>query len=94
MNQVKTNITRNFPHISRVMIWDLDGTIINSFHRVAPCFDSEGNLDLNKYKNEACKHDLIMQDTLLPLVTYMRQCMNDANTLNIICTARLMSKSD
>lgn len=94
MNQVKMNISRSFPHISRVMIWDLDGTIVNSFHRVAPCFDSDGNLDLNKYKNEACKHDLIMQDTLLPLVEYMRQCMNDANTLNIICTARLMSKSD
>ncbi|AXC43201.1 5'-deoxyribonucleotide monophosphatase [Salmonella phage S124] len=94
MNQVNMNITRAFPHISRVMIWDLDGTIINSFHRVAPCFDDNGNLDLVKYSREACKHDLIMQDSLLPLVEYMRQCMNDANTLNIICTARLMSKSD
>ncbi|QXN67502.1 hypothetical protein [Klebsiella phage vB_Kpn_3] len=80
--------------IKAIMIWDLDGTIINSFHRVAPCFDDKGNLDLNKYKNEACKHDLIMQDTLLPLVEYMRPVLNDANTLNIICTARLMSKSD
>ena len=58
MNKAIINSFRNFPHISRVMIWDLDGTIINSFHRVAPCFDSEGNLDLNKYKNEACKHHL------------------------------------
>lgn len=94
MNKETMIISRTFPHISRVMIWDLDGTVVNSFHRVAPCFDSAGNLDLNKYAREACKHDLIMQDSLLPLVAYMQDCMNDANTLNIICTARLMSKSD
>ncbi|WLW41248.1 hypothetical protein LPEKDOOE_00163 [Salmonella phage KKP 3953] len=67
MNQVNMNITRTFPHISRVMIWDLDGTIINSFHRVAPCFDDNGNLDLIKYSREACKHELIMQDSFITI---------------------------
>lgn len=94
MNTPIIKLAQVFPQILKVMIWDLDGTIINSFHRVAPCFDLEGNLDLTKYKNEACKHDLIMQDSLLPLVEYMRQCMNDPTVLNLVCTARLMSKSD
>lgn len=84
MNKVITNIN----------LWDLDGTVINSFHRVAPCFDNAGNLDLNKYAREACKHELIMQDSLLPLVELMRSHMNQPNTINYIVTARLMSKSD
>lgn len=80
--------------IKHVNIWDLDGTVINSFHRVAPCLDSAGNLDLNKYKNEACQHELIQNDTLLPLVELMRSKMNKPDTINYIVTARLMSKSD
>lgn len=80
--------------VRRVNIWDLDGTVINSFHRVSPCLDSNGDLDLDKYKSYACKHELIQQDSLLPLVELMRQQMNEPDTKNYIVTARLMSKSD
>lgn len=80
--------------IKVVKIWDLDGTVINSFHRVAPCFDNEGNLNLAKYMSEACHHDKIMGDSLLPLVEYMKESFNDSSVVNIICTARLMRKSD
>lgn len=83
-----------FSEVKKVMIWDLDGTIINSFHRVAPCFDNEGNLNLTKYMKEAVTHDKIQADTLLPLVEYMRQSINDPGVVNVICTARLMRKSD
>ncbi|TRG26300.1 deoxynucleotide monophosphate kinase, partial [Salmonella enterica subsp. enterica serovar Derby] len=48
MNQGNMKITRTFPHMSRVMIWDLDETIINSFHRVAPCCDDNRNVNLIK----------------------------------------------
>lgn len=82
------------PNIKTVRIWDLDGTVINSFHRVQPCFDSEGNLNLAQYVATACTHDKIMADSVLPLVEYMKQSMNDSSVANIICTARLMRKSD
>lgn len=82
------------PNIKTVRIWDLDGTVINSFHRVQPCFDSEGNLNLAQYVATACTHEKIMGDSVLPLVEYMKQSMNDPSVANIICTARLMRKSD
>lgn len=78
----------------KVNIWDLDGTVINSFHRVKPCFKPNGDLDLEKYKREACSHELIQADSLLPLVELMRQQMEASDTVNYIVTARAMSKSD
>lgn len=80
--------------IKKINIWDLDGTVINSFHRVEPCLKENGDLDLNKYKAEACTHEKIQADTLLPLVEVMRQKLNAPDELNVIVTARLLSKSD
>lgn len=88
------NVKNVYPEVKQVKIWDLDGTVINSFHRVAPCFDGEGNLNLTKYMSEAVTHDKIQADSLLPLVEYMRASFNDPRTANVICTARLMRKSD
>lgn len=87
-------VNQTFPHIKFVKLWDLDGTVIDSFHRVKPCFDEEGNLNLAKYMKEATTHEKIQADTMLPLVEYMRQSMNAKDTANLICTARLMRKSD
>ncbi|WP_459625704.1 hypothetical protein, partial [Enterobacter hormaechei] len=70
--------------IKAIKLWDLDGTVINSFARVFPCMDEKGNLDLNMYREKACVHDAIMTDTLLPLVEYMRASLNDPTVLNII----------
>ena len=78
-------------------LFDLDGTVIDSFHRVKPCLKENGDLDLAKYKSEACKHELIQRDQLLPLVSYMRERIAAARVSGDtvgICTARLLSKSD
>lgn len=83
MNQVK-----------QLNVWDLDGTVINSFHRVAPCLSPSGDLDLNQYMREACTHDAIMGDTLLPLSEYMLKSLESDTTANAIVTARLMTRSD
>lgn len=76
-----------------VHIFDLDGTTIDSFHRVAPCLTSTGDLDLQKYRNFACVHELIMNDDLLPLAGYMRTLMQQGKPV-VICTARKMANSD
>lgn len=79
--------------IKRVNIWDLDGTVINSFKRVQPCILANGDLDLDRYRREACTHEAIMGDSLLPLVEVMRQSV-ERGEYNVIVTARMLSKSD
>lgn len=74
-------------------IFDLDGTTIDSFHRVAPCLSPDGDLNLQMYRDQACQHDLIQSDTLLPLAQYMKDLMQAGKPV-VICTARKMSNSD
>ncbi|CAL9975675.1 polynucleotide kinase [Vibrio phage D249] len=74
-------------------IFDLDGTVIDSFHRVAPCLDEKGDLNLQKYIDEACTPEKVMRDSLMPLVGLMKQAIA-AGELVIICTARHMLKQD
>lgn len=77
----------------RVNVYDLDGTVIDSFHRVAPCLKDNGDLDLQKYIEEACTHEKVMGDTLLPLASHMKRDIEAGNTV-VIMTARFCNKSD
>lgn len=74
-------------------LFDLDGTVIDSFHRVAPCLKANGDLDLPMYRREACTHEKVMRDELLPLVDKMRALIAAGESVGI-CTARSMNKSD
>ena len=87
--------TRVFNDIKFLNIFDLDGTVIDSFHRVRPYLDeATGNLDLTGYIQNACTHELVQADTLLPLATVMKENINKGDTHNVIVTARTMNKSD
>lgn len=79
--------------MKKAYVFDLDNTTIDSFHRVAPCLDSQGNLDLAKYIREACTPDKVANDKLLPLAGYMQQLIQQGE-LVIILTARYMLKQD
>ena len=74
-------------------IFDLDGTVIDSFHRVAPCLLPNGDLDLDRYRREAQTHDKIQGDRFLPLYNQMIRLINSGADV-AICTARLLGKSD
>ena len=74
-------------------VFDLDGTVIDSFHRVKPCLRPDGDLDLHLYKSTACTHDQIMGDRLLPLAAHMKQMIASGEKV-AICTARLLTNSD
>lgn len=74
-------------------LFDLDGTVIDSFQRIAPCIKANGDLDLDLYRATACTHDAIQTDRLLPLYSKMIGLINSGATVGI-CTARLMSNSD
>lgn len=76
-----------------VHIFDLDGTTIDSFERVEPCLREGGDLDLDKYRKEACVHNKVMRDKLMPLAEYMKALIAKGEIV-VICTARHMANSD
>ena len=89
--KTKTNFCDRFYSLSpRVCIYDLDGTIINSSHRIK--LREDGSLDLNHWKNNSTK-DMIFQDTLLPLYETLRWDYINGNYV-VICTARELGKWD
>lgn len=74
----------------RVVVFDLDETIIDSAHRTPSRHD--GTLDLDKYfalKNR----DSIMRDSLLPLASFFKSLDRKKNYV-VICTARAMNQDD
>lgn len=81
------------PDFKTLHVFDLDGTTIDSFHRVGPCLTETGDLDLQAYRKTACTHEKIQADTLLPLARYMQDLIQKGEKV-AICTARKMSKTD
>ena len=78
--------------ITRVSIYDMDGTIVCSLHRYKTIIDDNGeriNLDYwreNEYR--------AMDDSLLPLSAQYRADLNDENCFVIIATARVLRTAD
>jgi len=72
------------------VIFDLDGTVIDSTHRQATRAD--GSLDLDHWiaRNNP---ELIMQDSLLPLARVMRIIKANGHKV-IVCTARSYQIAD
>jgi hypothetical protein len=71
-------------YIMAYVIFDLDGTVIDSTHRQNTLPD--GSLDLDHWL-ENNTHEKIMGDSLLPLANSMKQ-IKAAGHAVIICTAR------
>ena len=72
------------------VIFDLDGTVIDSDHRKAT--KADGSLDLEHWFEHNVP-DKIMQDSLLPLARIMRQMKALGHTV-IVCTARAIQPAD
>jgi len=72
------------------VIFDLDGTVIDSTHRQSTLPD--GSLDLANWIARNTP-ELIMQDSLLPLARVMRIIKNNGHKV-IVCTARAYQIAD
>ena len=72
------------------LIWDLDGTVIDSNHRKAT--KADGSLDLEHWF-ENNTPEKIAKDSLLPLVNSMRQ-LYAQGYYTLICTARSFQDAD
>jgi FMN phosphatase YigB (HAD superfamily) len=76
--------------MKRVVIFDLDETIIDSKHRTPN--KPDGTLDLAKYF-ELKNRESIMRDSLLPLADFFKALDRKENYV-VICTARAMNQDD
>ena len=76
--------------IKQISIFDLDGTTIDSSHRQVT--DSKGNLDLNKWFENAIPSK-IFKDKVLPLANQIRR-RNKKGDYTIVHTARNMTFAD
>lgn len=77
--------------MKKLMVFDLDGTVIDSDHRTPRLPD--GSVDVHAFL--ALKtHRMVFRDTLLPLARVMRKAHADPGTTVAICTSRSMHDSD
>lgn len=76
--------------IKRVEIFDMDGTIVDSLHRyrTMPCGTK---IDLEYWRANEYR---AMEDKLLPLAKFYKECLADPNCYVIIATARVMRDAD
>ena len=78
--------------ISRVSIYDMDGTIVCSMHRYKTIIDDNGErIDLQYWRENEYR---AMEDSLLPLASQYRADLNDENCYVIIATARVLHTAD
>jgi len=77
--------------MKKVLIFDLDHTIIDSSHRQITFAD--GSLDLNNWIAN-CTKEKIFADSLLPLAEYWRAAQQNPDNEIIVCTARVMGEHD
>jgi phosphoglycolate phosphatase-like HAD superfamily hydrolase len=78
--------------ITKVSIYDMDGTIVCSLHRYRTIVDDSGErIDLDYWRENEYR---AMDDSLLPLAAQYRADLKDENTFVIIATARVLREAD
>lgn len=80
------------PKITKVSIYDMDGTIVDSSHRYRTIVDENGErIDLAHWRENEYR---AMEDSLLPMAEQYRRDIQDENCYVIIATARVMNDPD
>ena len=78
--------------ITRVAIYDMDGTIVDSSHRYRTIVDENGErIDLDYWRENEYR---AMDDKLLPMADQYKKDLADPNCYVIIATARVMHVPD
>ena len=75
----------------KIVVFDLDGTVIDSSHRTPS--NPDGTLDLQGYYKQRTRQN-IFKDTLLPLADVMKDRYRSGDYYVVICTAREIDKDD
>lgn len=75
--------------MKKIVIYDMDGCIVNSLHRYR--VKENGKIDLQHWLDNEHK---AMQDSLLPLADQYQEQIADSDYYVIIATARVLNKPD
>lgn len=77
--------------IKKIHIYDMDGCLVDSYHRFRT--GENGRIDLDHWLKN-CTAEKIARDTLLPLAEQYQADLNDPTIYVVIATARYMKKPD
>jgi beta-phosphoglucomutase-like phosphatase (HAD superfamily) len=78
--------------ITKVSIYDMDGTIVDSTHRYRTIISDNGErIDLDYWRENEYR---AMDDSLLPLAEQYKADLRDENCFVIIATARVLRSAD
>lgn len=78
--------------ITKVAIYDMDGTVVDSSHRYRTIVDENGErIDLDFWRQN---EQFAMNDSLLPMAEQYKKDLDCPNTYVIIATARVMHNPD
>ena len=78
--------------ITKVSIYDMDGTIVDSTHRYRTIVGETGErIDLDYWRENEYR---AMDDSLLPMAEQYKADLRDENCYVIIATARVLHKPD
>jgi hypothetical protein len=78
--------------ITKVSIYDMDGTIVDSLHRYRTIISDNGErIDLDYWRKNEYR---AMQDSLLPLAEQYKRDLSNENCYVIIATARVLHTPD
>lgn len=72
-------------------VFDLDGTIADSRHRIR--LNPDGTLDLAAWRETAREWDYVARDTILPLSQLWRAAWRNGHFVHV-CTSRVISPAD
>ena len=79
------------PMKKKIYIFDIDGTIVNSDSRYKEALNADGSLNIKKYHKT--RHRMFKEDTLLPLVNFLRRKFKQGHTV-FLCTSRNVDHLD
>ena len=78
--------------ITKVSIYDMDGTIVDSLHRYRTIVSETGErIDLNYWRENEYR---AFDDTLLPLAYQYKEDLKNENCFVVIATARVLHSPD
>jgi hydroxymethylpyrimidine pyrophosphatase-like HAD family hydrolase len=78
--------------ITKVSIYDMDGTIVDSLHRYRTIIDDNGErIDLDYWRENEYR---ALDDSLLPLAEQYKTDLRNENCFVIIATARVLRDAD
>jgi hydroxymethylpyrimidine pyrophosphatase-like HAD family hydrolase len=79
-------------NITKVSIYDMDGTIVDSLHRYRTIVSENGErIDLNYWRENEYR---AFDDSLLPLAEQYKEDLKNENCFVVIATARVLHSPD